>query len=47
VIPNPDFNWVNGEIDFQQNEYYWNDGIDRATDLIERLGKITGIPEND
>ncbi|MFT4040694.1 MAG: helix-turn-helix transcriptional regulator [Thermomicrobiales bacterium] len=41
VDPNHD------EVDMQQNEYFWNDGIDRASSLISHLERITGIPEHD
>jgi hypothetical protein len=44
--PNPAFDWEHGEIDIQASEYDGNDGIDRATGLVTRLVKVTGIPES-
>ena len=44
--PNPDFDWELGEIDLQANESHGNDRSDRATDLVARLVKVTGIPES-
>lgn len=43
---NPDFDWEHGEIDLQASEYDGNDGIDRATGLVTRLVKVTGVPES-
>ena len=44
---NPAFDLVNGQVDLQQNEYHWNDGVDRATSMVVMLERITGIPERD
>lgn len=43
--PNPDFDWEHGEVDHQANESHGNDSSDRATGLVARLVKVTGIPE--
>jgi transcriptional regulator with XRE-family HTH domain len=43
----PKFDVINGQVDLQQNEYHWNDGVDRATTMVATLERLTGIREHE